>query len=131
MKKTIFAGLVLGLVAGGAMAACPGAAVGTAGATLSGQLIVDSMGSGREVHCPGGNLVELAKGVGDPVDPTRIVGTWSTTGSAVTYNYSGGSSYTFTLHKNGSTYNFCTGSGSSAVVKASGPLTAGSCAGAL
>ena len=55
------------------------------------------------------------------------IGRLPPTDGTVTYNYDGGGSYTFTLHKDGSTYYFCSGGS----VKASGALSGGSCAGAL
>ena len=130
MKKLMFAGMVLALGTVNVLADCtPATKVTNAATILSGQLIEDTgNNTGREVHCPGGNLVELAKGVGDPVDPTRIVGSWKASGPNVTYSYSGGSSYKFQLHEVSGTYYFCDISGS---VKASGSLTSGSCTGAL
>ena len=130
MKKVMLAGMVLAVGTVNVLADCTlSSVVDDADTALSGQLIIDTgNNTGREVHCPSGDLVELAKGVGDSVDPTRKVGSWSATDSDVTYSYSGGSNFTFELHEVSGTYYFCDSSGS---VKASGSLTSGSCAGAL
>jgi len=79
MKKVMFAGLVLALSAGNAVANCSlSLLVADADDALSGQLITDTgNNTGREVHCTNSDLVELAQGVGDPVDPTRVVGDWT------------------------------------------------------
>ena len=67
----------------------------------------------QEVHLGtgSGTLREYAKGPTDPVDPSHDVGNWSvnTDASTVTYDYDGGSSYTFTVHDNGGSYSFCLG----------------------
>lgn len=53
----------------------------------------------KEVHCSssGGELQKVGQGVGHPVDPQRVVGTWSTSGNTVTYTYTGLSPYTWTF----------------------------------
>ena len=63
----------------------------------------------------GGELWERAKGPSDPVDPSHRVGTWTLDGTngrpTVRYDYTGGSSYTFSVHSNGGdNYSFCDGS---------------------
>lgn len=125
MKKMIMAGVLLTLGVGNAMAACPGSSIDAA-AVLPGKSISD--GTSNEVHCSSGNkLVEIAKGVGHAVDPTHVVGTWSANGSNVTYTYSGGDSFTFSIRKNGPNYNFCRGDN----VEIVSTLPTGSCAGAV
>jgi len=66
-------------------------------------------------------------GAGTSVDPTTVIGSWSATGANVTYKYNkpggGTNNFTFELHKQGSTYNFCDG----ADAKASGTLSDGDC----
>ena len=129
MKKVMLAGLILALSAGNAVANCSSPLVADADDALSGRLVEDIGGTGREVHCSGGKLVELAKGAADPIDPTHEVGTWgasSTTGS-VTYDYDGGNSYTFFLRSDGSKYYFCSSSsGGSVKASASVPLSSSS-----
>jgi len=127
MKKLMFVVLAFGTV--DVFANCSSDLVADADAALSGKLVEDIGGTGREVHCSGGDLVELAKGAADPVDPTHKVGVWnasSTTGS-VTYDYDGGSSYTFFLRSDGSKYYFCSSSsGGSVKASASLPLSSSS-----
>lgn len=127
MKKMVLVGAILMLGAANAMAACPGVSIDAA-TVLPGTAISD--GTSNEVHCSNGDLVEIAEGVGHPVDPTHVVGSWSASGSDgsdVTYNYSGGDSFTFTVRKNGSNYNFCRG-GNVDIVST---LPSGSCGGAV
>ena len=124
MNKAVLVSTLLMIGVGNAMAACPGTEVDVATALLD-KGISDS--TGNEVHCSNGNLVEIAKGVGHAVDPTRVVGTWTANGSDVIYNYSGGDSFTFTVHKNGSNYNFCRGNDVEIVTT----LPSGSCTGAV
>ncbi len=63
----------------------------------------------QEHHQVGGDLVEYAQGPGDPVDPTRKIGTWTIVVSSpnnanqvrtIRYDYDGGPSYTFDLYRN-------------------------------
>lgn len=51
----------------------------------------------KEIHCSAGALQKVGQGVGDPVDPQRVVGTWSTSGNTVTYTYTGLPSYNWTF----------------------------------
>jgi hypothetical protein len=61
-----------------------------------------------------GALWDYKKGASDPVDPTKQVGTWSINlDDTVTYYYTGGPSYTYTVHSsttggNNPPYSFCT-----------------------
>ncbi|NWG73534.1 MAG: hypothetical protein HXY24_02830 [Rubrivivax sp.] len=70
---------------------------------LSGRVVCAVLGTDRwqEWHATTGALVDYKRGSGDAVDPTKQVGTWSTSGSGgntvVTYSYTGGSSYSFTV----------------------------------
>jgi hypothetical protein len=64
-----------------------------------------------------GSVVDWKKGPGDPVDPTKTVGTYAITGdtgtSAVTYTY-GGIGYSYTVTQGaGPVYTFCTTGGAS------------------
>lgn len=134
MKQSILLGAWLMMGAGNAMAAiaidhCPdgaGEAVDVAD-VLQNKRISD--GTSNEVHCSGSRLVEIAEGVNDLVDPTHVVGTWDANVSNVIYNYSGGESFEFTVHKNGANYNFCR-NGSVEIVTTL-PDGSSSCAGAV
>jgi len=59
----------------------------------------------------GGSLIDYKKGPSDPVDPTKTVGSWNTSGtdasSQVTYNYGSGGSYSYAVHLSGGTYTLC------------------------
>ena len=64
----------------------------------------------QEQHRSGGQLWDYKQGPTDAVDPTTQVGTWSTAANEVTYSYNGGSSYTYSIHEEGTgLYSFCTG----------------------
>lgn len=77
-----------------------------------------------------GTLTEYARGPGDPVDPTHDVGTWDIIGNGnnteVRHNYTGGQSYDWSVHDQGSgNYSFCTQKGGVEVATATieGPST--------
>jgi hypothetical protein len=86
---------------------------------LSGNTVcVGSSGNwaNQEWHSGSGSgpLVDWKKG-NDPVDPTKQIGTWAISGSGpstiVTYSYTGGSSFSFTVWRQTTgTLDFCTGS---------------------
>jgi hypothetical protein len=81
----------------------------------------------QEEHIGGGVLFDFKLGVGHAVDPRKQVGTWSINNPEVTHNYSGGGSFTWTVHlqDNGSPpYSFC--SGGTEVVKANITANSGS-----
>ena len=65
----------------------------------------------QEYHNPGGTLIDYKRGPSHPVDPSKRVGTWGTSGngdsSQVTYNYGTGGSQSYKVHLNGGTYTFC------------------------
>lgn len=64
----------------------------------------------QEQHRAGGALWDYKKGPTDKVDPTKQVGTWSIAANNVTYSYTGGSSYTYSVHgPAGGPYSFCSG----------------------
>lgn len=74
-------------------------------------VIGDPMTS-QEVHQSGGKLVDLKRGTGHLVDPTKEVGTWKVVGSNrgafVTYDYGNGKIYTYSVYNNGDgTHSFC------------------------
>jgi hypothetical protein len=69
----------------------------------------------QEYHALGGDLIDYKQGPPAPgnVDPTETVGTWSISDDKekVTYSYTGGDSYTYTVHAEGNDkYSFCNGS---------------------
>ena len=82
-----------------------------ANAVLNGNTVCAARGTDRwqEQHHPGGALVDYALGPNSPVDKTKPVGTWSGSGSVVTYIYSGdGGTYSYTVRDNGGgSYSFC------------------------
>ena len=63
----------------------------------------------QEYHRPGGDLIDWKRGANHPVDPSKQVGTWSIASNNVTYSYTGGPSYTYTVHDEGggASYSFC------------------------
>lgn len=123
MKRLIATSMVLlAGIAGEAMAACiPATQVtGTALSTLVSGNTVCAMRGGekwQEQHLQNGTLWDYKKGANDPVDPTKQVGTWTIAADAVTYAYTGGPSYTYSVYNDGGgTYSFCTAPNGSAVV---------------
>ena len=59
-----------------------------------------------------GALIDYKRGPGPGPDPSAPVGTWTVTGqgngaSTVIHAYTGGNSYTYTVHPNGTNYSFC------------------------
>ena len=59
----------------------------------------------QEQHVTGGTLIDFKRGPGHPTDPTKTIGTWVTSGNGgntiVTYNYTGGSSYSYNVCTSG------------------------------
>ena len=129
MKLPIIAGaMVLAFVAEGAMAACsaPGTQVRDTGANtdltdlLTGNTVCvgsSPVWTAQEEHRAGGDLYDYKLGASDPVDPTKKLGTWATTGngnnSIVTYTYDTfgtAVSYSFKVYEANAaagTYDFC------------------------
>jgi hypothetical protein len=109
-------------VSGEAMAACTANThiTGNALVTLiSGNTVCASVGNDQwqEQHRAGGQLWDYKKGPNDPVDRTKQVGTWGINTNNVTYSYTGGASYTYSVHgPSGGPYSFCTGIGGTEVV---------------
>ena len=66
----------------------------------------------QEQHRVGGQLWDYKKGPTDLVDPTKQVGTWSTASNLVTYTYTGGPSYIYSVHAAGAGFDFCASVGS-------------------
>lgn len=59
----------------------------------------------------GGTLTDYKKGPNDPVDPSEVVGSWSTTGEGanarVIYNYGSGGTYQYEVCQAGASVSFC------------------------
>lgn len=80
-----------------------------------------------------GTVTDYKRGPTDTVDPSKVVGSWGVTVGGgrggtrqVTYNYLGGSSYTYDLWENGNVYSFCVGNSERVVAflqPGSGPCT--------
>ena len=87
---------------------------------LKGQFVCATRGSDtwRECHgtfsvsgstCSNGNNLWDLKLGGNPMDPASLVGSWSRSGSIVSYNYGTGGAYSYEIYQigTGSTYDFC------------------------
>jgi hypothetical protein len=123
MKRLIVTSIVLlAGISGEVMAACTSPAIQVTGATLttliSGNTVCATQGADKwqEQHRTGGALWDYKKGPSDPVDPTKQVGSWSINADTVTYAYTGGPSYTYSVYNDGGTYSFCTAPAGSVVV---------------
>lgn len=110
----ISSALVVLTYAGSAAAAvtCGGTPVtGTALSSLiTGNTVCASRGGDRwqEEHHVGGVLKDFKKGPSDPMDPTKTIGIWNISSDSVVYNYSGGQTYSFTVHHIvDTTFGFC------------------------
>lgn len=82
----------------------------------------------QELHQAPNILFDYKKGLNDPVDPSKPVGTWKITGNAggqralVTHDYRGGQSYEYTVWNNGNgTHSFCRGGTDIVATIKSGP----------
>lgn len=122
MKRPILTALVL--LAGTpslAMADCSASTrvTGTALTNLiSGNTVCASRGAEKwqEQHRTGGDLWDFKKGPGDPLDPSKQVGTWSIARNFVTYCYTGGLCYSYSVHGSGAgPYSFCYANGTEVV----------------
>ena len=120
MKRLMVTSIVLlAGISGEAMAACAAPAVKIIGRDLSTLVsrntVCASQGADKwqEQHRSGNALWDYKKGPTDPLDPSKQVGTWSvnTTTSTVTYAYTGGATYTYSVYNDGGTYSFCTTGG--------------------
>lgn len=124
MKRLIVTGIVLFAgVSGEAMADCSAAQVTgrTLTALIAGKTVCAVRGGERwqEQHRLDGTLWDYKKGPGHPVDPSEQVGIWGVNFAAnnVTYTYTGGSGYTYTVHgPAGGPYSFCTAPNGTEVV---------------
>lgn len=107
MNKIVFGGLALVLGCGNVIAAnCTGDVTAhQIAAPLDDQTIcASSVSNGdtwQEWHQAGGALWEWAQGT-NPIDHSRVVGSWSGNAKQVTYDYGGGQVYTFEIWR---TYN--------------------------
>jgi hypothetical protein len=134
MKRWVLASAVLlGWIPWGAMANCSTQQVKNndlRALLLNNTMCVPNAGGGwsyQEEHISPNILKDYKKGPGDPVDPEKVLGTWTYTtngsNSAVTYNYTAfgnetAGPFTFkvyltsgTLGADGSTYDFCKNDG--------------------
>ena len=117
MKRQIAVGIVLFAGFSGGVIAAPNCTTpnrvnGSALTTLiSGNTVCATRGADKwqEQHRIGGQLWDFKKGSSDPVDPSKQVGTWGIASNNVTYSYTGGPSYTYTVHDEGggASYSFC------------------------
>lgn len=88
---------------------------------VSGKTVCATIGGDKwqEYHQAGGALIDYKKGPSNPVDPSKTVGSWSTSGngsgSLVTYNYGTGGSYSYEVHLSGAQYTLCGVSGAPTV----------------
>ena len=75
---------------------------------VSGNTVCATRGADRwqEQHRAGGQLWDFKKGPSDPVDPTSQVGTWAIVSNDVIHSYTGGPSFTYSIHGSGP-YSFC------------------------
>lgn len=75
---------------------------------VSGNTVCATRGAERwqEQHRSGAQLWDYKKG-SDPVDPSKQVGTWVIASNNITYSYTGGPSFTYSVHGSGP-YSFCT-----------------------
>lgn len=101
--------------------------MGTLNDLLTGNTVCVSNGAGgwdaQELHQSGGNLVDYKLGPGHAIDPSTSVGSWSISGSTVTYSYGTGGTYNNAVWDNGDgTYSFCNPAETVGTIKAgSGP----------
>ena len=111
--------VLLACISGQAAAICT-APSRVSGANLTklieGNTVCATRGSERwqEQHRAGGQLWDYKRGPTDPIDPTKQVGTWSISmamGGTVTYSYTGGPNFTYSVHDEGggASYSFCSG----------------------
>jgi putative hemolysin len=133
MKRLIITSIVLFAgISGGAMAACDvkSRVTGSALITLiSNQTVCATRGGDKwqEQHRSGGQLWDYKKGPSDQVDPSEQVGTWSIASNNVTYTYTGGSSFTYSVHNDGGAYSFCTAPSGAVVVSGATFTSSPSC----
>lgn len=122
MKRLMVGVILLAGISAEAIAACNAntRVTGNALTTLvTGNTVCAAAGGDRwqEQHRSGGALWDYKKGPSDPVDPSKQVGTWSIASNFITYSYTGGPSYTYSIHgPTGGPYSFCTGPNGSEVV---------------
>jgi hypothetical protein len=107
--------VLLAGISGEVMAACSDPQVTGSGLTtlIAGNTVCAMRGGEQwqEQHRTDTTLWDYKKGPSDPVDPTKQVGSWSIASNTVTYAYTGGPSFTYSVHgPTGGPYSFCTGS---------------------
>jgi len=85
---------------------------------INGNTVCATRGSDvwQEQHRAGGQLWDYKMGPGHPVDPSKQVGTWSIARNFVTYCYTGGICYSYSVHGSaGGRYSFCSANGTEVV----------------
>lgn len=85
---------------------------------ITGNTVCATRGSDvwQEQHRAGGQLWDYKMGPGHPIDPTKQVGTWSIARNFVTYCYTGGTCYSYSVHGTGAgPYSFCYANGTEVV----------------
>jgi hypothetical protein len=87
----------------------------------------------QEQHRTGGALFDFKRGVGHPIDPEKLMGTYAFTGSGttseVTHTY-GALTYNWRVFQNGTVYSFCTAGGAEhvrAYITAGGGVSGAGC----
>ncbi|MGY6276607.1 hypothetical protein [Methylomonas sp. MgM2] len=73
---------------------------------LSGKTVCvrgDSDWENQEIHDTDGTLSDFKKGPNDPVDPTKVIGSWGRRGNNVLYRYSGGDTFSYEVYYSAST----------------------------
>lgn len=106
MKKMSIAAALIGLgslyLSGEAMAACTGKPLKPN--SVEGYTLCTSRGkdSWQEYHERGGRLIDYKMGPSDKIDPTKQVGTWTSAGNNIVYQF-GSTSSSYRLFENGGT----------------------------
>ena len=127
MKPNIIVGVLLACGAGQVMAACatPALSASQISALLEnpppGKYACASRVAGgndkwNELH-QAGIITDYKKGPGDPIDPTKVMGTYTINNNGgnnldtITYNYGTGGSYTYSIKSTGAStgnaFHFC------------------------
>jgi hypothetical protein len=115
MKSIALAATIaLAAFSGGAIAACTGTPLTQSQLTsvLTNNTVCVAKAGGwdaQEQHITGGVLKDYKQGPTSTIDPTQTIGTWSLTTAPgqVTYVYSGGGTYSYSVYTSGAGYSFC------------------------
>ena len=114
MKITLVAAfLAMASQASAQTCSCNGALTRVTGTALStlivGQTACATLGgsSWQSYHQSGGSLIDYKKGPSDPVDPTKVMGTWSINSDKVQYNYGTGGVFEYEVCGTSSSATYC------------------------